>query len=931
MRDRDIRPGVRRLFRLAGRRPDSAAEMDDEIRLHLALRAEQLAREGLSPEEARAEAERRFGALGDVAPELRASAERRDERRRLVERVESAWRSVRLAARSLARAPGFVAVAVTCIALGVGANAAAFSLFDALVRRPLPVADPERLVNLSAPGPQTGSTQCNRIGDCDETFSYPMFRDLQRVQTPFVAIAAHRLFVASVSVDGRATQADGVLVSGAYFPLLGIRPALGRLLGPDDDRVVGDGFVAVLSHDYWSTRLGADPGVVGRRIVVNDKPLTVVGVAPRGFEGTVLGVRPAVFVPMSLGADVDVGWGPRAEFENRTQHGIFLFARLRPDVTIDDARRALRAPYRRLLADFDAPLQRGMSDRTMREFLAREIGVVDGRHGQSVLRGATGTPLTFLFAITGLVVLITCANLANLLLARSAARESDVAVRMSLGARRSQVVLQLLVESCLLAALGGAASLVVAEGTLAAAAAFVPAATLGTGTALSFGLQSSALAFAAAVSLGTAVLFGLFPALHATRPDLIASIRAGAGQIAGAHRSAARARTSLVTAQIALSTALLVAAGLFVKSLRNVTRVDLGLRTDGVVTFVLLPALNGYTPARAAELLARAEAEVAALPGVAAVGTTSTPLLTGNSNGGNVRVEGFRRGPDVDANTRLLAVGTGYLSALGISLRAGRNFTDADRAGAPKVAIVNETFAKKFGLGRDAVGKHLAIDRDSPEGPLDVEIVGVVPDARYQDTKIGTKPYVLTPWRQSKDILGLAFYVRTSLPPERTLRAIPGVIARLDRDVAVSTLKTMRQQARDNVYLDRMIGAMTAAFAALATLLAAVGLYGVLAYTVARRTREIGVRMALGASGGRVRGLVLRQVAAMTLLGGALGVLGALAIGRAAQSLLFGLEGHDPAVLALAVASIALVAIAAGYVPAWRASKVNPVGALRGG
>jgi len=931
MRDPEIRPGIRRLFRLAARRPDQAgAEMDDEIRLHLALRARQLEEQGLAPDAARAEAERRFGALDEARPRLHASAAQREGRLGLVERAGAVGRSLRLAVRSLRRAPGFVTVSTICIALGVGANAAAFSLFDALVRQPLPVADPARLVNLGAPGPQHGSTQCNRIGSCEEVFSYPMFRDLQRAQVAFTSVAAHRLFIANVAYDGRAVDGDGVLVSGSYFPTLGIRPALGRLLGPDDDRVVGDGFVAVLSHDYWTTRLGADPDVVGKRLVVNDRPLTIVGVAPRGFEGTTLGVRPRLFVPMSLGADVDISWGPPKTFEDRRQYGLFLFARLRPGMTLDAARVAMRPVYRRILAESDAPLQTGMSDRTMKEFLARELAITDGRRGQSELRGTTGTPLTFLFAITALVVLITCANLANLLLARGTGRESEVAVRLSLGARRSQIVGQLLVESCLLALLGGAASLLVARATLAAAASFIPPASLGSGTTLSLGLHPAVLAFAAAVSLGTALLFGLFPALHATRPDLIASIRSGAGQVVGGHRGAARARMALVTAQIALSTALLVSAGLFVKSLRNVTRIDLGLRTDHVVTFALVPVLNGYTPARCAALFERVEAEIAALPGVTAVGASTVPILTGMSNGGNVNVSGFKRGPDTDANTRMAAVGTGYLRALGVPLLAGRELTEADRAGAPRVAIVNEAFARKFGLGRDAVGKRIAFDHDSPPGTLDIEIVGLARDTRYADVKGEVPPLVLTPWRQSSDAVGLVFYVRTSLPPERTLRAIPAAVARLDRNLPVAMLKTLPQQVRDNVYLDRMIGALSAGFAILATLLAAVGLYGVLAYTVAQRTREIGVRMALGADAGRVRRIVLGQVGRMVVVGGVLGLLGALGIGRAAQSLLFGLGAHDPVVAASAFTILAVVALGAAYVPAWRASRVNPVGALRG-
>ncbi|HEU4628419.1 MAG TPA: ABC transporter permease [Gemmatimonadaceae bacterium] len=930
MRPREIRPGIRRLFRLAVRRPDRTRDdADEEIRLHLVLRTEQLMREGWTREAACVEAERRFGSVEEARRHARASAAQRERRWRAREWVDAAWRSVRLSVRGLRRAPGFVGTVVTCMALGVGANSAAFSLFDELVLRPLPVPAPERLVNLAAPGPQTGSTQCNRIGDCDEVFSYPMFRDLQRGQTVFTGIAAHRLFIAGVAYDGQAVEGDGVLVSGSYFPVLGLRPALGRLLGPADDQVVGGHPVAVLSHAYWTARLGADPGVLGRRIVVNDRPLTIVGVAPRGFEGTTLGVRPAVFVPLTMAAEVDIGFGSRAQFDDRLFHGIFLFARLRPGVTLERARTAMNAVYRPILADREASLQRGMSAATMARFRARELAITSGAHGQSVLRGTTRTPLILLFAITGVVVLIACANIANLLLVRGTGRAAEIAVRTSLGASRRQLVAQLLTESCLLAVLGGVASLLVARATLALAASFVPAATLGMGTALALDLRPSVLAFSAAVALGIGLLFGLFPALHATRPDLMASVRAGAGQIAGGRRAAARVRASLVTAQIALSMALLVAAGLLVQSLRNVSRVDLGLQVDHVVTFALVPALNGYDPARTRTLLERVEEELATLPGVTAVGGASMPLLTGMSNGNNVRVEGFERGPDVDANTRVNEVGPGYLRALGIPLLAGREFTARDRLGAPKVAIVNEAFARKFGLGRAAVGKRMATDGHSPDGVLDIEIVGLMRDATYGDVKGEPPPLFITPYRQDSAIAGLAFYVKTSLPPERLLRSIPAAVARLDPTLPVAMLKTMPQQVRDNIYLDRMIGTLSAGFAALATLLAAVGLYGVLAYTVAQRTREIGVRMALGADSRRIRRMVLREVARLTLVGAVVGIAGAFALGHAAQSLLFGLDGRDPLAFAGAAGVLALVTFGAGALPAWRASRVEPMRALR--
>ena len=926
----EIRPGIRRLFRLALRRPEQAREeADEEIRLHLQLRAEQLASQGLTPEAARVEAERRFGPLEEARAQLHTSATRREDQMRIREWVDSAWYGLRIALRAMRRAPGFVVTAVTCIALGVGANAAAFSLLDELILRPLPVPAPERLVNFAAPGPQGGNDQCNLAGACDEVFSYPMFRDLERAQSVFTGIAGHRLFIANVAADGRASDGEGVFVSGSYFPVLGLRPAVGRLLSPADDQSVGGHPVAVLSHAYWTAHHGADPAVVGRQIAVNGRSLTIVGVAPRGFEGTSIGARPRLFVPITMSADVDPLFGPRSELTDRRRYWVYLFARLKPGVSITQARAAMQAVYRPILADVDAPLHADMSPGTLARFKAREVSVEDGRRGQSTLRGTTRQPLAFLFGITGLVVLIACANIANLLLARGAGRATEIAVRMSLGASRRQLVAQLLTESCLLAVLGGAASLLVAHGTLRLIASFIPPALIGGGTVLSLEVSPPVLAFAAAVSLGTGLVFGLFPALHGTRPDLIAAIRSGAGQIAGGHRTAARFRTSLVTAQIALSMALLASAGLFIKSLRNVGRVDLGMDLEPVVAFALLPELSGYDRARSHALFVRVEDEVAALPGITGVSLSAVPLLTGSNNGGNVRVEGFARGPDTDANTRLNMVGPAFFRTLGIPLLAGREFTSADRIGSPKVAIVNEAFARKFGLGRDVVGKRMARDGESPANSLDMEIVGLVRDASYSSVK-GEAPSILfTPYRQDSSITAAAFYARTSGAPAQALRAVPAAIARLDRNLPVAMLKTMPQQVREDVYLDRLIGTLSAGFALLATLLAAVGLYGVLAYTVAQRTKEIGVRMALGADGARIRGMVLRQVGRMVLVGGAIGVAAALGLGRAAQSLLYGLQGNDPAVVATAAAVLAVVALGAGYVPAWRASRVSPAGALR--
>ncbi len=821
------------------------------------------------------------------------------------------------ALRTLFKTPFVTAIAIISLALGIGANAAIYSIFEQMLRRPLPVVEPERLVNLAAPGPKPGSQSCNQAGDCDVVFSYPMFRDLEVKQTALAGVAAHFSFGANLAFRNETLNGRGMLVSGSYFPLLGLRPQIGRLIGPDDDRTIGAHPVAVLSHTFWEER-GADPGVVGQTMTINGQSMTILGVAPEGFEGTTLGARPHVFVPISMRGLMSPGW---RGFENRRSYWAYLFGRLKPGASIEQAKLGVNAVYKPLIVDVEAPLQQGMSEQTMGRFKAKEVGLEDGRRGQSSVHEEAGTPLMLLMMITGIVLLIACANIANLLLARGANRAMEMAVRLSLGARRWQIIRQLLVESWVLAILGGAASLLVAKWTLTLIGSIMPPEAAGM---ISRELRPSVILFAAGLSIATGFIFGMFPAMHSTRSDLISTLRANTGQMSG-NRAAARFRTSLVTAQIALSMALLVSAGLFIKSLRNVTRVDLGIDTENVITFGISPELNGYDDRRSAALFARVEEELAAVPGVTDVTAGLVAILAGNNWGNSVQVEGFKTDPDTDTGSRYNEVGPGYFKTLGIPLISGREFTLADAAGGPKVAVVNEAFAKKFNLGRNAVGKRMSDGDDT----LDIMIVGLVRDAKYSEVKDTIPPVFFRPYRQDTTVGSITFYARTKLDPSQLVGTVRSVIKKLDPNLPVEELKTLPQQVRENVFLDRMISTLSASFALLATLLAAVGLYGVLAYTVAQRTREIGVRMALGADSGRVRLMVLRQVGLMTLIGGVIGIAGALALGRAARSLLYELEGHDPVVVVLAAVSLALVAFIAGYIPALRASKVNPMQALR--
>lgn len=828
--------------------------------------------------------------------------------------------TLRYAFRTLRKSPFVTAVAVLSLALGIGANAAIFSLFNQMLLRPLPVPAPQELVNLSAPGPKPGSTSCGQAGTCEDVFSYPMLRDLEKGQTVFSGLAAHVIFGANIAYKNQTLSGEGVYVSGSYFPTLRLQALVGRLIGPAEDETVGAHPVAVLSHRFWETQLGSDPAVIDQVITVNGQQLTIIGVAPRGFTGTTLGADPRVFVPLTMSGALS---GRTRDLERRNTYWLYLFARLKPGTTLEQARLGLNAVYRPIITDVEAPQQEELSAATMERFKAREVAITPGARGQSDVHTEARTPLLLLFSITGIVLLIACANIANLLLARAANRSMEMAVRLSIGAARWQLIRQLLTESVLLAVFGGVASLLVAKWTLGAIAAMLPGDAV---AALAFSVDRSVVLFAALAALATGLLFGLFPALHSTRSDLIGTIRSNAGNLSS-HRAASRFRSSLVTAQISLSMALLVAAGLFIRSLHNVSKVDLGVRIENVATFTISPSRSGYEPARRTALFGRVEEELAALPGVSAVTSGRVRLLAGNNWGNDVSVEGFEANPDTDINANFNMVGAGYLAALGIPLLSGREFTATDAVGAPRVAIVNEAFAKKFNLGKDAVGKRMG--NQGLRGELNIEIVGVMKDAKYSEVKNAIPPQFFLPWRQDSLVGSLNFYVRSAMAPEQLLQSIPRVIAKLDPNLPVEELRTLPQQVNENVFLDRMISTLSAAFAVLATLLAAVGLYGVLAYTVAQRTREIGVRMALGASGGMVRAMVLRQVGTMMLVGGLIGTGAAVALGRGAQSLLFGVQGFDLLATAGAAVLLSLVALGAGYVPALKASQVDPMRALR--
>jgi predicted permease len=893
-------------------------QLADELQSHLEMHVADNVRAGMTAEEARRQA---LIALGGMEP----TRERVRDQRGLP-LLDALTQDVRYAWRGLRRSPTFTIVVILTLAIGSGANAAIFSIFNQALVRVLPVPAPDRLVNLTSPGPKTGRTSTSSTFNSDAVFSYPLFRDIEREQQVFTGVAAYRDFAANISYQEQAWTEDGGLVSGSYFPVLGLKPAVGRLLGADDDRTRDAHHVVVLSHRFWRTRFNADPGVLNDTLVINGQAMTIVGVTPQEFESTALEIRPQVFVPLTMAALMMPGLrnphadgGPWNGFVDRRDSWLYLFARLKPGTSLDTAQRTVNIPFSAIINDLEFPAQQGLLSKNARErFKSRKLLLEPGPQGQRPERGELGGVFLLLFSVTGIVVLIACANVANLLLARAAARERDLTIRLSLGGSRSRLVVQMLVESFLLASAGGVAGLFVSRWTLSGIASLLP----NEYTPLRFELDSTLALFTFALAIAVALLCGLYPALLATRRDLVAALRGGS---AGT-RSAMRLRTWLATAQIALSMTLLVVAGLFIKSLVNLSHVELGMRVADITTFRLSPELNGYPPSQSSLYFDRVKEAVRALPGATSVTMSTTGVLAGSRSGSNVTVEGFNPGPDANTSADASRIAPDYFRTLGIPLVAGREFTAADVMGAPKVVIVNEAFARKFNLGRDPIGKRM---RPGAGRAPDIEIVGLVRDARSSQPKDQPEPQFFLPYRQEDSVGALNFYVRSAEPPERLVSTIRAVIGRIDPTVPVENLRPLASQVGDRTMLDRLVSILSLGLAGLATLLAAIGLYGVLSYNLAQKTRELGLRIALGATALGVWRMVYGHVARMTLVGGIVGAIAAIVVGRLAESQLFQVPGYDVAVTIGAIASIAAVAFVAGCLPAWRAARVSPVVALR--
>lgn len=823
------------------------------------------------------------------------------------------------ALRQVARRPSFSLVVIVMLSVGIGSTTAVFSLFEAFLLRSLPAANPERLVNLDAPGPKPGSVSIGYAGELDAVFSYPMFRDLAAQQSVFTGLAAHRAFDANLSHDGDATAGAGLLVSGSYFRVLGLKPTLGRLIDDQDESRAGDAGVAVLSYDYWQTAYGGEPNIIGRSLMINGRAVEIVGVAPAGFTGTTVAAWPQVFVPITLRWLMEPN---RASDESdRRSYWVYLFARLRDGVTIEEASGAINGIYGSIVNEIEAPLNASLSAAELAQFKMKQISLEPGSRGQSVVPAYTGLPLTLLLGITGLVLLIVCSNVTSLLLARGASRAGEMAIRASLGASRGRLARQLFTESATLAFLGGLLSLPLAAATLVGISAILPATP---GTGIDARLNPTVMLFATGVTIASVIAFGFAPALRSTRM-LGSVLKAHAQAVSG--KGVPRFRAALVTAQIAFSLVLVALAGLFSVSLVNVGRTSLGIDVESVVTFNVAPQRNGYGPERSADVYARIERELLSQPDVAAVTTAQVPLVTGVVARGLVTIRGFEDAAGADRVVPFNAVGENFFAVVSLPLLAGRVFTLADGPGTGRVAVVNEAFLRKFGLSREAIGTRFGTGEGATGN--EIEIVGVVADAKYSSVREDAPPQYFLPRSQSDDRGRLSFYVRSRVGGDELLVSIRPVVARVDPTLPVTDLLTLRAAVRSSLFFDRLLAGLSGAFAVLATLLAAVGLFGVLAYAVSQRTRELGLRLALGATPSQLRGIVLKQVAALLAIAVPVGLGIALVLGRVAEGVLFGLSGNQPVVFTVAVVVISVAVLVAGYWPARRASRLAPMEALR--
>ena len=825
----------------------------------------------------------------------------------------------RFALRSLRKNAGFTGVVLSTLALGIGANAAIFGLMDQVMLRSVPVARPDRLVVVDGPGVYSGHS--SNGSETLTPLSHPMFEGLRDRAPGFAGVLAFRGAQVHVST-GRATESlTADLVSGTYFPVLGLQPALGRLLTPDDDRTPGGHPLVVLNERLFRTRFGADRGVIGRVLHVNGHPMTVVGVAPAGFEGLEVGQASDLFVPLAMEPQVLPTWRP--VLGSWRSRWLTVMARLKEGETAASAEASANVVYAQLLQE-DVKDAQNLTPRYRAEFLGKKLRLLPGARGTSALRDDARGPLLVLMGMVGLVLMIACANVANLLLARGSARQKELAVRTALGAGRGRLVRQLVVESLILSLAGGALGLALSIWMGQALIAALP--LDGASHVFSADPDLRVALFAFGLSLLTGLGFGLVPALQATRRAVVTTLKNEASAVVGGGGASSRFRRGLVVAQVALSLLLLVGAGLFTRSLSNLRALDPGFRPEHLATFRVDPSLSGYEPAKRLALFDRLREAFSAEPGVESVSLAAVALMDGSDSSSTIIVEGYREKEDENMSPNFNWVGPGFFRTVGMELVRGREINEADRLGGAKVAVVSETFARYFFGGQDPLGRRFGRARDQV---TDTEIVGVVRDGKSASLREQPLRFVYMAAAQQPAPGEMTFYLRTASDPEALLGRVPALVRSVDPSLPVTNQRTMRAQIGRSLYVERLVATLSAGFGLLATFLAALGLYGVMAYAVSLRTREIGIRMALGAERADVMRMVFRDVALLVLAGVAVGLPGGYGLGRAVESQLFGLRARDPLTFVVATLALLLAATCAAYVPARRATRVDPLVALR--
>ena len=821
----------------------------------------------------------------------------------------------------LKRSPGFAGIAVLILALGIGATTAIYTLIDQALLRSLPVRDPARLVELNGSGGWEGYTD-SYGGDASNYFSWPMYRDLRDRNTVFSGVLAVAEARAGIVWHDQSELKDVQLLSGNAFNVLGERPALGRLLEPADDRATDGSPVVVLSYAHWQREFGGDPGVLNKTLSVNGQPFTIVGVAAPGFHGVRAGQAPALFVPMMMKPEVVPG---QNDLENRQGRWLNILARLKPGVSRGQAQaamqplwHALRAQELTKIADHSARFRESFLDHSA-------LTLHDGARGFTYDTGVR-MPLLIVSGMALMVLLMACANIAGLMLVRAAGRVREISVRYALGARRGQILRQLLTEGLLLGLSGGALGLWLAprlaslleRRILDQAAGELPYATHP---------DARMLALALLLTVGVSLLFSLAPAIQFWRPDLGPALNQSRPTLSA---GPLRLQRFAVGVQIGLSALLLMSAGLFVRTLYNLKSVNVGFRTDHLVQFRIDPRLAGYASDRVPALYRRTLDTLRALPGIRAVGATTDPVFAGIGSGFNITVAGYKAADGEDTGVENGYVTPGFFSSLGAPLLAGRTIRDSDTANSAKVSVVNEAFARHyFGDPRNAIGKFWGIGGGT-SAKTDIQIVGVVQDFKHgqvNEKRIGVATFL--PSQQQETPEAMTFYLRTSQPPEAALAMVRRSMRTIDPKLVLTSLETMHGQVDELLDTQRTVALLAISFGLLALGISAIGLYALLAYATAQRTREIGLRMALGATRASVAGMVLWDMLRLAVLSLAVALPAAWLLTQWVRSQLYGVSGHDPLTLVAVTLSVLLIAALAAALPAWRAAVLEPMVALR--